>query len=184
MNQGFQGMPGIQFSVGEVGRRIVVGADVPVATALPPVEVPATGRHLRLVIRSRNSSASHDAYILCVVNSDTSGSYSSAEVYNAGASSNSSSGVVGGGYRLGRHSSTADRADLPGALEVLLPYYSDPTIWKIMLSRGIYASTATGYTAIHFYGGYNNTAPIRTLTLSSGAGSFVAGSTFDFYIEH
>ena len=184
MNQGFQGMSGIQFAVGEVARRIVVGADVPVAASIPTVTLPSTGRHLRIVIRSRNNSVSHDVYIFGVVNNDAGSVYSSAEIYNAGTSSNASSGVVSGGYRMAAHSGASDRADLASAAEVLLPYYSDPTIWKVMLCRCIYASTATAYKAVHFYGTYNSTAPIRTLTLTSQTGSFVAGSSFDFYIEH
>jgi hypothetical protein len=127
-----------------------------------------------VLITSASSDISADTNdIKCQFNSDTGNNYSTTFIYGAGSGGASGRSVNSSGVLIARHHATEYAVGITH-----FQNYSNASIYKTVLSRGLAASSI----AISYVGNWRSTAAITSMVLTpTSASNFDSGSTFTLY---
>lgn len=157
------------------------------AATLDFTSIPATFRHLRLVIDARGTKVAANVEVLIQVNGDTGANYDEGQHYHAGATAGATAKVAQtriGGIYIPAASATAGYS---GIIDVSFPFYSGVTFSKKMLGRNYYFTDDTIGNMTHqqIDGRWRtaNAALVRIL-VSLAANSFDVGTVATLYGLH
>lgn len=158
------------------------GVTFPTASITTPALSQAY-KHLRVIIKARDTSASHSFVMLLRLNGDGGANY---RTWGVGATGSTVAAAGGGGATsaspFAYPGSLAD-ANVFGAAVVDILDYTNATTWKSLSGQGgVYADVTAGD---QFFatvtGAWQSTAAITTLTLTSGGITFAAGTRLSVY---
>jgi hypothetical protein len=145
--------------------------------------IPSAYNHLKLVFEGRGDTAAASTTVTMRVNNDSAANYEHAVGYMTGAAVYSGNGVGGGtGAQVAGHMAAATAtAGATGAFELTLAQYNSATLWRRWMGTGGSNDGANIWLET-IMGSWRNAAnAITRLSLTPGAGNFVAGSRFTLY---
>lgn len=147
--------------------------------------IPQTFTGLLLSLMGRCSDAATLVNVNIQMNGDTGANYDSEGVQGIGASPSAFAASATSSLGVGNFTASTASANVPGVVNVWLPYYAASTFFKMALCQdGKFATlgTVTDYVSRVISGQWRNVSPITQLTaIDTGGGNFVAGSSFTLY---
>lgn len=149
------------------------------------LSVPSGYRHLQLVIDSRGDPALSNTPINLTFNADTGANYDYVNPYFVGSSTTPAVGanVAQTALFLGWATAASAPANESSQILATIFNYAGTTFQKGVSSEiTLRQATATsGIFSGKLAGWWRSTAAITSITLTPGAGNFIAGSTFSLY---
>jgi hypothetical protein len=183
--QGVQGAQGFQGVAGAGGTVLIDDRDLNGLTSYTFSGISGSYKNLRLVVYGRTNAGSVNENCIVRFNGDTGNNYHLIQHYAINATPGASPAasvtfIYGGSLPAG--SSTAAAAAF---WEALIPYYSNTTLHKAMLTIGgnTPTSTVADYYIPRFAGRWANTAAITSILVSTSGGTFQAGSRAQLWGE-
>lgn len=144
--------------------------------------IPATYRHLRVVVLGRSDTAAAGATLLMRFNNDSAGNYDNVlQSYQGTNGSGDSSAAAATSARIGTVAAASATSGEAGMCEVLIPNYAGTTFQKVAMSVGNSGIGTTVQEVGQFSSQWNSTSAITRITVLPGAGNFIAGTVVSLY---
>jgi len=145
--------------------------------------IPATYRHLKLIITGRGDTALPNIGVYAIFNADGGANYDWQRVYIADAVVTGSEHIAQTAGSIGNFAAATAPAGLSGASEVMFPDYKGTTFNKTYISNGV-DKLSTAHLNIHIYNNYGHwrsSVAINQITITPNAGNFITGSIASLY---
>jgi hypothetical protein len=135
--------------------------------------------YVALSVRSAVSATGTDCW--GQINQNNAAIYSTTRLYGTGSSPASDRQTGQNIYRIGDQNAATSTANTFTSQSVYIPNYRSTQFKSIVTESGQESSSATLYYHMANAHLFSSTTPITSLSFLSGAGNFVAGSTFSLY---
>ena len=160
--------------------QLLVGADAD----FDFTAIPATYKHLCLVVYARGDAAGASTILIARFNGDSGANYDDEYKDVDGTTNSAPVGQVAQTFlQCGEIPGWTAGASRAGLYEILIPAYAGTTLFKMLRSHGGWSDgTAVANQSIrHATGTWRSTAAINRVQLLPGSGNFVAGSRATLY---
>lgn len=157
--------------VGQAARAwTVIDEKTPNAATVDFTSIPATFRHLQIILTGRGNAAVTAANAFAQINADGGANYQYQYVQGNGATASASNASGGTNIACGSMPGTSAAASRAGTLELLFPDYRSTTFKKTILTRGGFVDLpGTGGWSAAFVHLWDSTAAINRVTISFNA---------------
>lgn len=144
--------------------------------------IPATYKHLRLVLYLRGSAAATEVVAKLRFNNDSGTNYDWQKHYAAGSSGGAGETMSDNEIELADATAGSSPAGAVSVLDILIPNYAEETLQKAVTYHAFNPRNGAG-TEYVFHGGgiWKSTAAINRVTVLPGSGNWVAGSRATLY---
>lgn len=145
--------------------------------------IPATYKHLRLVVLARSNRAAVADGLLVQLNTDTSINYDWQKLEVFGTTVTSTEGIAATSMSVGGLPAASAPASVAGPLILDIPDYARTTWHKAVRSYGGYKTSAAtgGVVLTQTVGFWRSTAAVSSVSLLAGTGVLAAGSIISLY---
>lgn len=147
--------------------------------------IPATYRHLRVMIAGRQVEAVAFDYVGIRFNGDTAANYNWQTDYSSNATGTAAPGAGASVILAGYLPGSSAPAGFAGALSADIYDYRSTTFHKLVTTQSASfqaaAAAASWAHALNGAGSWENTAAITSVALNAGAGNFATGTVASLY---
>ncbi|GAA0719825.1 hypothetical protein Drose_06120 [Dactylosporangium roseum] len=145
--------------------------------------ISTTYRQLQLWVAARGDAPLAFVETILRINGDTTASYDSQQITGKSAIVAAFENIAGSGLLVGETAGASTPAGSGSVHVINIPWYRGTLLHKMVtVSHGLILGTASGsFESKHWSGRWRNTAAVNSLTLLTGSGNFVAGSSFALY---
>jgi hypothetical protein len=145
--------------------------------------IPATFNHLLLLIQGRGDTAATSTTVLLRFNNDSGANYDTELITGSGAAVATGEIVAGTSAQIADITANTGPASVFGAFTIWIPNYAGTTAQKNAFSSGGHKTTSLsgGIFNRNYSCFWRSAAAINRITLTPGAGNFVAGSRVTLY---